>query len=335
MVVRAMRLQDLAGKREHLLVRGRLTRDDVFVPRRCGSTMDIHKWPEPVQPDHGDVIAETRDAEGLVLRTEMPRVESEAVCSPEPSWRVRVYLPLDEEAVEVVLRRGDRVLWATTIGEAPDVSVEILQRPTRADHRRGSDAGFPGGQSAVLALERTRAHDREVSYAKVVYRWAERGFRTIFVGPARSKISIPADRLPGGERCEFFVVYSNGVRSAIARTEPFELAPIGPVVSMSRPSEREKLTTGAPLELECLVQHPEAPSTPHDEIERTRWFVDGEVVAIGMTASVGPLPEGEHRVEVRYAPVGGEEATFERVIGVATGARSTAAEWEERDPFAE
>ena len=60
-----MRMRELTDRREYLLVRGRLTRDDTFTPRRCGSTTSIHRWPEAEQPDHGDVFAETLDAEGL------------------------------------------------------------------------------------------------------------------------------------------------------------------------------------------------------------------------------------------------------------------------------
>ena len=105
---------DDKDQREYLLVRGRLTRDDDFTPRRCGSTTVVRKWPEPEQPDHGDVIAETLDAEGRVLRTERPRIEREGVCAPEDqTWRVRVYVPLDAEATELRLRRLDRVLWST------------------------------------------------------------------------------------------------------------------------------------------------------------------------------------------------------------------------------
>ena len=124
-----MRMRELTDRREYLLVRGRLTRDDTFTPRRCGSTTSIHRWPEAEQPDHGDVFAETLDAEGRTLRTEMPRIESEAVCGAVPTWRVRAYLPLDDEAVEVRLRRADVVLWTQRIGEAPDSMCSFSSGP--------------------------------------------------------------------------------------------------------------------------------------------------------------------------------------------------------------
>ena len=95
------RERDEKEQREYLLVRGRLTRDDDFTPRRCGSTTVVRDWPEPEQPDHGDVVAETLDAEGRVLRTERPRIEREGVCAPaDRTWRVRVYVPLPADPRE-------------------------------------------------------------------------------------------------------------------------------------------------------------------------------------------------------------------------------------------
>ncbi|MCR2784174.1 MULTISPECIES: hypothetical protein [unclassified Microbacterium] len=330
-----MRVPEDTRRREHLLIRGRLTRSDEFFPRRCGSTTFIHRWPEALQPAHrnGEVVAETVDADGRVLRTEMPNIVSEQVCAPIDSWRVRVYVDLDAEAVEVRLRRGDRVLWSTAIGEAPDVSVELASPPVRGEAKEGQ--GFPGGEPAVLTIDPTRAALEEASYVKVLYRWGERGFHVAWAGPAREKISIPADRLPGGERCEFFVIYSDGVRSAVAHTEPIEVRPIGPVITMVSPAEREKLTVGTPVELDCLVQHPEQPAEPGREPERTQWFVDGERVGFGTAASAGLLTEGEHRVEVRYTPVNGEEVRAARDVVVAPTAEPPAGEWPDHDPFAD
>ncbi len=327
-----MRMRELTDRREYLLVRGRLTRDDTFTPRRCGSTTSVHRWPEATQPDHGDVVAETLDAEGRTLRTEMPRVESEAVCGSVPTWRVRVYLPLDDEAAEVRLRRADVVLWTQRISEAPDVDVQLVERPTRG--KAGRRGGFPGGKPAVLSLERTRAADGSTAYVKVVYRWSEGDFATVYAGPARGRISIPADRLPGGRRCEFFVAYSDGVRSAVARTEPIAVEPIGAIITVVHPDERAKFTVGTPVELECVVQDPEHPAEPVREPERTQWFVDGELIGRGTRHSAGLLAEGEHRIEVRHRSSDREEVAVTRTVMVAPTRVVPASEWPEHDPFA-
>ena len=330
------RNHDEANQREYLLVRGRLTRDDEFTPRRCGSTTAVREWPEPEQPDHGDVVVETVDAEGRVLRTQRPRIEREGVCAPsDMTWRVRVYIPLDTEATELRLRRDDRLLWSTPIGEPPTVGVEILSPPTRGIAKRQHDTqGFPGGEAAVLGLEVSRPTAPDVAYVKVVYRWGERGFHTVYVGPARRRVSIPADRLPGGAQCEFFVVYSDGVRSVAARTKPIKVEPIGPVLEIVRPDAESTFSEGVPIDLECLVQHPEAPDVLADAQDRTVWALDDEPVASGTLASIGPLPAGTYHIDVRYITPGSR-------IAVETGrditvrkARAAAADgWPEHDPF--
>lgn len=329
-----MRMRELTDRREYLLVRGRLMRDDTFVPRRCGSTTSIHRWPQGVQADHGDVFAEIIDAEGRVLRTEMPRIDSEMVCDPTLTWRVRGYLPLDDAAAEVRLRRGDRVLWTAPIGEPPNVEVQLLSRPTRGK-RAVTGEVFPGGRPAVLALDRTRAVDGATAYVKVIYRWAEGKFAAVYLGPARAKISIPADRLPGGRRCEFFVTYSDGVRSAVARTDPIAVEPIGPVITIVQPIEGERLTLGTPVELECVVQDPEHPAEPAGEPERTQWWVDGERVGSGTWHSVETLAEGQRRIELRHSGSDRREVVVGRTVIVVPARSSLTGKQSDHDPFAD
>ena len=323
-------------QREYLLIRGRLTRDDVFVPRRSGSTTVVRTWPEPEQPDHGDVVAETVDADGRVLRSERPSVLREGVCAPSaPTWRVRVYLPLDDNAAEVQLRRGERVLWSAPVGEKPEVRVEVLSIPARGRQKRKDQSEFPGGKPAVLGLEVSRAIDPAVAYVKIVYRWNERGFHTVYLGPARRRITIPADRLPGSGRCEFFVSYSDGVRSAIARTKPIKVAPIGPVVTIVRPAADMTITEGTPIDLECLVQDPESPSLPFRERNQTVWMVDGERVAVGALTSIDPLPPGTYRIDVEYAGSARRSGTTSRKLSVRRSRAVIANEWPDHDPFAD
>lgn len=332
------RNRDDNDQREYLLIRGRLTRDDEFTPRRCGSTRDVRKWPEPEQPDHGDVVAETIDAEGRVLRTERARVEREGVCAPaDMTWRVRVYVPLDPEATELRLRRDDRLLWSTSIGDPPTVGVEVLSPPTRGSSKRQrATPGFPGGEPAVLGLEVSRPTVPDVAYVKVVYRWGEHGFHTVYVGPARRRVNIPADRLPGGARCEFFIAYSDGVRSAVARTKPLKLEPIGPVLSIVRPDADSTFPEGVPIDLECLVQHPESPDVFTDADERTVWTLDDEPVASGTLASIGPLVAGTYRLDLRYTAAGTRVASEAGLEITVRKARAVAADhWPDHDPFSD
>lgn len=330
--------------REHLLIRGRLDRDDDFTPRRCESTTFIRERPEPKQPDHGDVVVETLDEDGTVMRTERPSVLREGVCAPaDRTWRVRVYIALDEGAATVRLRRGDRILWSVRIPELPEVRVELASRPTRGDRRanprkrskRSSGTpGFPGGEPAVLGLEFTRPAEPDVAFVKVMYRWAERGFHVVHIGPAARRITIDPDRLPGGERCEFFVAYSNGVRTGLARTDPFELAPIGPVIDIVQPSEGFGCTEGMPIALEGMVVDPEHPAAPLDP-EAMRWWVDDAEAGVGQISSVDPLLAGSHTVTLEYAARGSEPVRVERSVTVEQSKVTPADGWTPVDPFAD
>lgn len=330
-------------EREHLLIRGRLDRNDDFTPRRCESTTFVRERPEPEQPDHGDVVAETVDEDGRVIRTERPSVVREGVCAPaDRTWRVRVYIALDDGASTVQLRRGDRILWSVKIPESPDVRAELTSLPARPDRRanqrrrkgKSSTPGFPGGEPAVLSLEFTPPTEPDVAFMKVVYRWSERGFQTVHIGPVARRITIDPDRLPGGEKCEFFVAYSNGVRTGLARTDALRLAPIGPVLDIVQPSDGSGFTEGMPIALEATVVDPEHPAAPLDR-EAVRWWVDGEEAGVGLNGSVDPLPAGSHTITLEYTPRESEPVRVERTVEVGKSRATPADEWSPVDPFSD
>jgi hypothetical protein len=333
------------NEREYLLIRGRLSRADDFEPRRCSSTRHVKEWPEPVQPDHGDVVVQTVADDGSVLRAEQAAVIPEAVCAPgEPTWRVRAYVPLDDHATEVQLRRSHGVLWRAAIPERPNVDVALISRPGRGDRttskRRGrgrATPGYPGGEPAVVEIEYTEPADRGLAFIKVVHRWGDRQWQVVHIGRPARRVTIDPDRLPGGKECELLVVYSNGYRSASARTDVFSLDPIGPVITISRPAPGAVFTTGTPIDLEGSVVDPEQPARPLDPATAV-WSIDGEVIGTGLVASVGPLPQGRHRIELAYRSDdrGRDELPS---VGVDVEVRQSdvpnADDWEPFDHFAE
>jgi hypothetical protein len=309
--------------------------------------MHVREWPEPSQRDHGDVVGETVSSDGEVLRSEAASVVHEEVCAPgEPTWRVRVYVPLDERAVEVRLRRGERVLWSARIPERPEVRVRLRAAPVRGaakEHERPprrtrpddeSTPGFPGGEPAILDIEASDATDPELAFLTVVHRWGERRFSTVYIGPVERRLAISADRLPGGDACELLVIYSNGLRSATARTETFAVDPIGPVLTIVRPQTGAAFTEGMPIPLEGVVVDPENPSVA-TKGSTTTWLVDGEVVGTGLITSVDPLPAGSHVVELVY----GSRSTETEAARASARVRVTRSEatlpdaWEQIDPY--
>ncbi len=320
--------------REYLLIRGRLNRADDFTPRRCGSTTFVQRWPHD---DGSAVFVETVSRDGDVLRSYPALVKSEVVCATRrESWRVRGYVPLDAEAARVRLRRAGRVFWEDRIPEAPTLRVSLKSRPvrgganTRSTTRRrqsgrdvGQTPGFPGGRPAVLTLETSGpAAAGSGAFVTIVHRWSERGFRTVYIGPVNRTLEIPADRLPGGRECRLIAIYSNGLRSTTAATEPFGLDPIGPVLRITYPADGSRLPNGAPIRLEGLVQDPEHPSGPL-VADRLIWRVDDREVGTGPLTSVDPLESGEHTISLSYREIDDAPHTRHRRATAARAFPST------------
>lgn len=290
--------------REYLLIRGRLDRADDFTPQRCGSTFFVREWP---RAEGSDVFVETVSADGAVLRSTAALLRSEQICAAGmQTWRVRAYVPLDSDAARVRLRRAERVVWEEQIPEAPTVRAVLRSPPSRGRGKRGSgreDAtitpGFPGGKPALLTLRASKPAPNAQAHLTVVHRWSKRGFHTVYVGPMVQTLEIPADRMPGGRDCRLIAIYSNGMRSACAATEPFEVAPIGPVLRIVHPADGARFARGVPVTLEALVQDPEYPSAPQSA-DRLMWTLNGRGVAQGPLASIDPPPIGEHVIGLGY-----------------------------------
>lgn len=327
---------------EYLLLRGRLSRDDDFTPRRCESTTFIRDRPDPVQPDHGDVVAETLDDEGRVVRVERPTLVPESVCAPSPrTWRLLVYIALDEGAATLRLCRGNRILWSTPIPDRPEVNVKLVSLPkrgapdgktSRRPRQSDSPPDFPGGKPAVISIDFSRPVDPALAFIKVIYRWSERGFHAVHIGLASKRITIDSDRLPGGDRCEFFVAYSNGFRTALARTNAFELMPIGPVLNIVEPSSGRSFTEGMPISLQGGVIDPEYPAAPSDD-SSIRWLLNDEMVATGMIGSIDPLPIGDYRITMEHTRRGSEPVRAERLVHVKRAELPPAEAWPPVDIF--
>lgn len=345
--------------REYLLIRGRLDRADDFTPRRCASTSFVQHWPHA---EHSDIFVDTVSHEGDVVRSMAALVEREQVCAPGgATWRVRAYVPLDEPATGVQLRRGTRVLWETRIPDAPEVHAALEARPSRGSRPKRAtgrgrpqkpkaedDAtpGFPGGGPAVLSIEMSDPAEPDLAHVTIVHRWSERGFRTVYIGPPARTIEIPADRLPGGRECRLIVIYSNGFRSATAATEPFELEPIGPVIRITSPEAGARIPEGTPVALEGVVEDPEQPSGPLSK-ERLAWSVDGNDAGTGPLTSIDPLERGQYTIKLSYrgyddhptvrdgdseAPAS-SSATVRITVAEADAVPANA--WPDPDPFAE
>ena len=324
------------GPLEYLVVRGRLDRAGTFTPRRCTSTRFVHRWPDATGTEEvarigagrGEVLVETVDEDGTVLQREVAQVEPEEVCEPGASrtFRVLAYIGLHPRARTVRVVREERLLWEMAVPDEPHVEVG-LERPPR----RG--AGKREGRPAVLTLDLSDPADETLAFITVVHQWAERGFRTVHLGPPERTVSIPVEALPGGRECRLLVTYSNGLRSASAASEPFELEPVSPAVTILRPGPDDVVVAGVPMTLVGFVEDLERPGRSRED-DALVWMVDDREVGTGPVSSVDGLEAGRHEVVLAYRTrqkEGEEEARASVTVNVEPSSEPTADEWEDWD----
>lgn len=311
--------------REVLVIRGRLDRAGRFTPGRCRSTPNVHAWPvtdddEACRKAEGrNVTVETLDREGRILHRERAQVRPVIGCEPGDPQRYRVvaYIELRAEVESIRLVRGDLELWRAPLPAAPRLEVALgRERVVR-------------GKPVGLRLKFGPRGDGE--HLTVVYRWGERRFRPIYIGPPVERLALDLTGLPGGEACRFVVSYSNGLRSAHAATAYFRVPPLGPEVSIVAPDPRVPVAAGTPVVLEGTVRDDErAGGANHDEVA---WLVDGREMARGVLASLDGLPAGRHALTLAYRGEGHAGAEASIVLRVRKAEVATAADWPEWDPI--
>jgi hypothetical protein len=276
---------------EVLTIRGLIDEAAQFTPGRCTSTFVVRRW--PTRESTGYVI-ELLDAGDRPLHREPALVELDETCDPVENrrWRVTAYIGLRDDAVAVQLRHDDLVLWRREIPGPARVDVRIKrQRISR---------------EAPARLRIKYSEPADGAFLKVIYQWGERRFHVVDVVAPTEALEVRLNARPGGRACRFVVIYSNGLRAAAAATRTFSLDPLGPSLTILQPRPGTVLTLGQPLSLEGQVVDPERPGGARGR-ESLSWFVDGNPVGRGPVAGVERLPEGRHRVTLRYEAQQGAE----------------------------
>ncbi|MFG2394842.1 hypothetical protein ACGFYF_39130 [Streptomyces lavendulae] len=300
---------------EVLVIKGRIDRAGQFRPRRCRSTRHVRRWP---RAEESVYVAELLDRAEQTVQRAPALVVRELACDSTDDERflVTAYLGLSPEATSVQLRRDASVLWRREIPEAPGLGVRL------------SGGTASRTRPVSLALDLSRPGDG--AYLQVMYQWGERRFQTVDVLDARGEVSVDLARLPGGPACRFVVLYSNGLRSAVAVSETFRLEPLGPSVAIVEPRDGAALLVGRHLVLSGQVADPERAGGAR--AEDMSWWLDGALVGVGPIGGVDRLAPGEHRVALRYD---GPDRTGQAEVGITvTAARApTAEEWEPFDQF--
>jgi hypothetical protein len=300
------------GEKEYLLVRGRLDRAGRFIAGRCRSTPNVRQWPVT---EHSDVTLELLDATGRVMHRELAEVRADTTCEPGDArtFRVQAYIGLREDAASLRLMRGDIQLWEHAIPEQPTLDIRLMARRASRDR--------------PLALRLKFSPPGEQAHLTVIYRWGERQFQPIYIGPPAEKLEFDLAGLPGGEACRLVVSYSNGIRSAHAASDTFVVPKLGPSVDIVQPAARSSVVAGTPLILEAAAHDPELPGGA--AAGRLSWQLDGREVADGFIASIDGLEPGRHRLALVYR--GSMEVETSVEIRARKSEAVTANEWPEWD----
>ncbi|HEX7020995.1 MAG TPA: hypothetical protein VF159_13335 [Gemmatimonadaceae bacterium] len=302
--------------REILVLSGRLDRAGRYIPRRSRSTPHVREWPV-IADNPFTVVAELLDSANRVLHREPAQVKPVIGCQPgDPqSFRVLAYIELRDDAAAVRLMRDDLELWRSPIPPAPTLDVKL--------------SSVRGARDKPVVLRLRYSKPFEGAHVSVVYKWGERRFRTIYIGPPAAQVEVDLRAMPGGQECLRVVSYSNGLRSAHAATEPFRVPSLPPRVTVIRPDARTPLIAGTPIILEGASFDPERAggASPED----LAWLIDGNRVASGLIASIDGLPAGRHRVTLSYGADPGAESST--TITVRESAEPIADAWPEWDPI--
>lgn len=297
---------DGSMERRYLRFAGRLWENGEFVPGVGWETARIARRPRPTPGYRLQLLDGSADVlvdADVELRSGECGVRGTRGMS---GGRVTGYLPLHPGGRAIAFRRGERLLYALELAAAPP-RVAVTSVNVRAD-----------GQ---VELRWEAAHERPLLFNVVL---VDSGRRAIPVARelSASHLVLSTAELPGGPGCSLAVLATDGLRSAMARSEPFDLPDRPPRVTILTPGEDEVLTPDQPISLlgsACdLAGHP----LPD---ERLVWRVDGEVVACGRRlVAGGPLAPGAHEIQLGYGSDG--EPLARAVVRLRVSGRSPAQE---------
>lgn len=268
------------------------------------TTQRIRKPQEPNTPlvvelvdDRGEPIhrvgvhAEVRDREGEL---------------DLPAHRIVAYLPYAEGARGVRLLLGDREVHHEELAaEPPSVSLRVLEV----------------GEERVR-VEWDAKHDRSVRFN--VFLTDDRPTTyTLATGLEERMLDLEVAALPTGGLCRVSVLATDGLRSAVVTSEPFELPFLVTTAVIVEPRDGETLSPIQPLSLSGSAQEANRTRSPRSAV----WSLDGVEVAWGEWNAVVATPEvGEHVLTLTVGTSGkhAAETSVRIVIGEPT---EDEAEW--------
>lgn len=258
---------------------GRLQATGEFAPEIGWETEQMANRLQ-ADPDHR---LELVDGNGTVLAEGGVEVRA-PICGSGvvAASRLVGYVPVRGGGRDVVLRRGDQELYRAEL--APERPVVA-----RVEAYVGDDGNVVARWEAV--------HDRPLRYRLLLVNRARHAI-PITDHLEQSEVSLPAGELPGGWGCSVAVVATDGLRSGVGKSDPFDLPERPPSVVIDSPADGQLVLPDHPVTLlgrgldQLSEQLPE---------ERLMWSVDGQAVGRGRSPGVaGPFEPGEHVIQLAH-----------------------------------
>jgi hypothetical protein len=241
------------------------------------------------RPEEGD--GEYRlsllDKKGQTLTTALPRVEFGTECSARGTTRttrVVCYLPWHDDARTLMFSRRDVVIWREEVASSqPELGVVSVTKLDDGRFRIYSTASHVPG--------------RELRF-NVFYFSDNRGFTVARGLTELGSSPIDVSNLPGGKNCRFGVLATDGIRSSIQLSEPFERPIQPPKVCITAPAQGQTLSSSHIEGARGLALDELGKPLPDQGLE---WFLDGTLIATAERQIGLPFLEpGSHHLSLRY-----------------------------------
>lgn len=284
---------------------GRLWEDMTFEPIPGWETERVAH-----RPNEGDGTyrLELRSDENEVLTFVSPLVDFTSGCpskSDAMRWvRVGAYVPFHPEACRLLFRRGDRELYEADVAdEPPQIRIDDVSRQKEGRVRLHWTAEASG--------------DRPLTFNVAYVVDGERGF-SLARGLEETGYLVDLDPLPGSPEAQLGVLATDGVRSASAISDPFEVAEKPPRLWIQSPDDERTYPADQPITLLGQALDVAGARLPKEGLV---WRANNEVVARdARTALVEELDPGSHRITLQYAP--DKKPLAERTVSVRVAERS-------------
>ena len=270
-------------------------------------------------PDRGEFAVVLEDADGreLVRRRVQavpehpgPPAYSDRRARETERLRIASPVPLLEGAARLVIEGpGGRVLKTVRPG-ASVPSVELTSP-------RGGES-FADGPVEVAWTASDRDRRDRLTYL-VQYRPGERAdWESIALPTHARRVQVPFSNLPAGDRGSFRVLATDGLHTAVAESQPFEVQNRPPDLEIVAPRDGDAFVGDVALpDFDGLGQPVALEAVAHDA---DTGAIDGE--ALRWTSSLdGPLGSG---AQLTVASLSEGEHTITAIAEDGTGGRSTA-----------